>query len=360
MNIVNIPVSQVASGMIVAEDVYNSGNERILSRNTMVTTRSITKLKIHAIKEIFVYIPNTLVKKQTIKPSEHITALKNSIEFKKFKKFYVDSILILKDSYLALTGTTSLPYNEIKLLDSVEQLLKECRSSLRTFDMLQCIRDLDDQIYVHSLNVSLICFSFATWLNFNAHDAEQLMLAGLLHDIGKLKLPKDIMQKPTSLNEKELESVHQHPIMGYELVKDRKMDSRVKEAILMHHERCDGSGYPNKLSSKDISPFAKILSIADVYDAMTAKRVYRKEICPFEVLENFEKEGYQKYDVAYLLPFLEGLAQCYINATVCLSNSLVGEVVMINKNNLSRPVVKVDKKFIDLSKHTELKIASIL
>lgn len=360
MNVVNIPVAQVVSGMIVAEDVYNSGNERILSRNTMVTTKSITKLKIHAIKEIFVYIPNTLVKKQTNKPSEHITALKNSEEFKKFKKFYMDSILTLKDSLLSLTGTSSLPYDENKLLDSVEQLLKECRSSLRTFDMLQCIRDLEDQIYVHSLNVALICFSFATWLNFNAHDAEQLMLAGLLHDIGKLKLPKEIIQKPTTLNKKELEYVHQHPGMGYNLVKDRKIDSRVKEAILMHHERCDGSGYPNKLSSKDISPFAKILAIADVYDAMTAKRVYRKEICPFEVLENFEKEGFQKYDAAYLLPFLEGLAQCYINASVRLSNSMVGEVVMINKNKLSRPVVKVDNHFIDLSKQKELKIASIL
>ncbi|HCL01241.1 MAG TPA: transcriptional regulator, partial [Lachnoclostridium phytofermentans] len=89
-------------------------------------------------------------------------------------------------------------------------------------------------------------------------------------------------------------------------------------------------------------------------------RVYRKEICPFEVVENFEKEGFQKYDAAYLLPFLEGLAQCYINASVRLSNSMVGEVVMINKSKLSRPVVKVDNHFIDLSKQKELKIASIL
>lgn len=360
MNIVNIPISQVVSGMIVAEDVYNSQNERILTRNTMVTTRSITKLKLYGLKEIFVYIPNTLVATQLTQSSQHKNTLKNSVEFKKFKKYYMDSIVVLKEFYQALNGTSTSSFDEVKLLSSVEQLLKECRSSLRTFDMLQCMRDLDDQIFVHSLNVALICFSFARWLNFNVKDTEQLMLAALLHDIGKLELPLELMKKPTALTKEELECVQKHPELGYALVKEKSIDNRVKDAILMHHERCDGSGYPTHLCLHDISSFGKIIAIADVYDAMTASRSYRKGICPFEVLEIFEKDGYQKYDVSYLLPFLEGLAQCYIHSTVCLSNGLVGEVVMIHKNYLSRPVVQVETQFIDLSKRNDLKIVSIV
>ena len=105
---------------------------------------------------------------------------------------------------------------------------------------------------------------------------------------------------------------------------------------------------------------AKIIAIADVYDAMTARRAYRSEICSFDVIEDFEQSGYQKYDTSLLLPFLESIAQSHINVKVRLSNSLVGTIVMINQHKLSRPVVNVDGMFLDLSKEKDLSIIGLL
>ena len=128
----------------------------------------------------------------------------------------------------------------------------------------------------------------------------------------------------------------------------------------MHHERCDNSGYPVGLAADQIITFAKIIAIADVYDAMTARRSYRKEICSFDVISEFENSGYQKYDTTFLLPFLTSIAQSHINHQVRLSNSLIGTIVMINKHKLSKPVVNIDGTFIDLAKEKDLTILTLL
>ena len=151
-----------------------------------------------------------------------------------------------------------------------------------------------------------------------------------------------------------------HTIKGYNIIKDKDIDSRIVNTILMHHERCDGSGYPNGLTGNQIDDFAKIVAIADVYDAMTSARIYRGPLCPFEVIELFETEGYQKYDAHYLLTFLDGIVQTYIHNEVRLSNGQKGKIVMLNKNALTKPVIQSGKSFIDLSKHKEISILEIL
>ncbi len=359
MTILTLHISQLVPGMIVAEDVYTSRRELILSRNTVIGNKIIAKLKLSTVKEIMVYIPKNLAVNLPISESK-LNELKNTVEFKKFKKIYTESVELLKSSFMGLMGYSANEMNIDHLIHSVTNILKECRSSLRTFDMLQCMKEQDDIVYVHSMNVTLICASFASWLNFSSDDMQQLLLAGMLHDIGKMKIPQEIIHKPDALTEEEYKMVQQHPDFGYHILKDLNLDSRVLDAVLMHHERCDGSGYPKNLTSNEITTFPKIIAIADVYDAMTTNRIYRDGICPFEVIRNFENEGYQKYDVVYLIPFLKSIALAYINSTVRLSNSLTGEVVMINNHALSRPIVKVNNHFFDLSKERDLEIVSVL
>lgn len=360
MTILTINVSQLVPGMILAEDVYTSRKERILSRNTIISQKSIMKLRLNAISTIIVYIPKHLATQIPHDEPSKTNELRNSIEFKRFKKNYMDSVNMLKNSFQCILGYSNEKFDPTHLVYTASSLLKGCRSSLRTFEMLQCMHEFDDLVYVHSMNVTLICASFASWLNLSSNDMQQLMLAGMLHDIGKLQIPKDIIHKPTALTKEEFTMIQKHPSLGYELVKSLNLDSRVADAVLMHHERCDGSGYPSHHSLNTIPQFAKIIAIADVYDAMTSNRVYRNGYCPFDVISDFENEGFQKYDVAYLLPFLESLAQAHMNASVRLSNSLVGEIVMVNKMALSRPVVKVANQFFDLSKDKDLHIISVL
>lgn len=360
MTILTLNVSQLIPGMILAEDVYTPRKERILSRNTIISQKNIMKLKLSTIKEVIVYIPKNLVEQHINNEPVKENDLKKTIEFKKFKKTYTESTDVLKSTLQGILGYSNDKFDSSLLLQTSSSLLKECRNSLRTFDMLQCMHESSDLVYVHSMNVTLICASFASWLNLSTEDMQQLMLAAMLHDIGKLQIPQDIIHKSTALTQDEYIMIQKHPILGYELAKNLELDHRIMDAIIMHHERCDGSGYPYRRFSKEISEFAKIIAIADVYDAMTSKRIYRNEICPFEVIRNFEKDGFQKYDAAYLLPFLESLALAHINATVRLSNSLVGEVIMINRLALSRPIVKVNNQFFDLSKDKELQIVGVL
>jgi len=127
----------------------------------------------------------------------------------------------------------------------------------------------------------------------------------------------------------------------------------------MHHERFDGSGYPDGIKGAQINNFARIIAICDTYDAMTANRAYRSKICPFDVIKQFEADGYNKYDTSYLLTFLSNIAYIYFGSWVKLSNGEEGEVVYIHQNNLSRPVVKVGDKLIDLQKMTDVSISNV-
>ncbi|MHB8129402.1 MAG: HD-GYP domain-containing protein, partial [Mobilitalea sp.] len=213
---------------------------------------------------------------------------------------------------------------------------------------------------VHCLNVSLICNIFAGWLKFSPEDTRILTLGGLLHDIGKMMIPKEIISKDGKLTDEEYKIIKTHSIKGYQALKDHPVDIRVKYAALMHHERCDGSGYPNGFVAEQIDDYAKIVAIADVYDAMTSNRRYRNAICPFDVVENFEHEGFLKYDPGYLMIFMERIVQSYMHNIVRLNDGREGEVVMINKLALSRPVLRIGTGFVDLSKEHKLTIEAII
>ena len=153
----------------------------------------------------------------------------------------------------------------------------------------------------------------------------------------------------------------EHPILGYNLLSDSEIDRRIKLAALQHHERNDGSGYPYGLTKDFISPFAKIVAITDVYDAMTADRCYRAGICPFEVIAQFERQDKSKYDQNILQVFLKNIAESYIGTGVLLSDNSRGIITMINDKALSSPLVKLDDgTFIDLRERTEMFIRACI
>ena len=188
----------------------------------------------------------------------------------------------------------------------------------------------------------------------------ELRLATLFHDIGKLTIPDHIIKKPGKLTDEEYAIIKTHSKKGYELLKKQKADIHVQYSALMHHEKCDGTGYPLKLIDNQIDWCAQIVTIADIYEAMTAKRVYRKALSPFTVISNFEEDGLRKYNPKFLLTFLERVVNSYMNCKVKLSNGEEGDIVYINKVSLSKPMVKTRNNFIDLSKNSELSIESLL
>lgn len=271
-------------------------------------------------------------------------------EFKVFNKVYLDSIDSLKDTFNNVVMKNE-QIDKDAILEDVQNVVSKSRNSIHIIDMLQCMRGYNDVTYVHSMNVALLSNMIGRIIYPDIRDEELdvLTLAGLLHDIGKMMIPDEIINKKGRLTESEYNIVKTHVLHGNNILKNLNLDPRIAEVAMRHHERCDGSGYPGGYRREQTEPFARIVAIADTYDAMTSDRVYRPAICPFDVIHMFEREGIIKYDTEYLLPFLEKAVQAYINADVKLTTDEIGRVIMINQNRFSRPVVKVGNEFYDLS-----------
>lgn len=351
---------ELAPGMITARDVYTVTGQLLIPADTILDTNAITRLQLYNIASVSVW-ENAGEEAASSEDDEstYFNKIRASEEFKLFESAYSENVDSFKHTINDIV-TKNEPINTPVLIERTASLLTLTSSGLALFDMLQNMRNFDDSTFTHSMNVALICGVLGKWLRLPYEDRDILILSGLLHDIGKLSTPETILTKPARLTPDEYTIMKEHSTAGYNILRDQNIDPRIKEACLFHHERCDGTGYPYGLTGSQIPDFAKIVAIADVYDAMTAKRVYRGPMCPFTVIRFIEDEGYNQFDPKFLLVFLEHVVGSYINTTIRLNNNETGKVVYINKSSLSRPVIQTDTGFIDLSGHPELEIEAII
>lgn len=386
--------------MFAGEDVFNYSNQLIIPRGQKLTDKMITRLEFYSIPYIKIkeyedepydaeiteddchsdvdpleMLENLISeeegggeekqpeekKEEVKKPAAGMFSNKTkaSEEYQKFVENFDKSVNEFKGSLndIVQNGTE---INTDTLLHQATDLISGASTHADFFNMLHNMRQYDDLTYAHSMNVALISNILADWLKMSKEDVELATLCGLLHDIGKLKIPEQIIKKPGKLTEDEYKVVKTHTIAGYNVLKDQDISEHIKNAALMHHEKCDGSGYPFGLKGDKIDPFAKIVAIADVYDAMTAARVYRGPLCPFQVIEIFEKEGLQKYETEYIMTFLENVVMTYMNERVKLSDGTIGTIVFINHAHLSKPMIQVNDRFLDLTTEPNLSIVKII
>lgn len=407
-----ILLARVAVNMIAADDVYTADDQLLIPADTVLTEDVIAALKEHSVFAIHIkvdekdkktpifYEPDdtqsdepeetkeekaaeqTTAATQTEDKNPDVTfspeepdypkvddadeenyydTIRKSPEFKAFHEKFLHTVDDLKDMFNRVVMQNEEIDSEM-ILTEVENVVKESRNSLHIMDMLQCMRGYDDVTYVHSLNVALLSnvIGKLVFPKISEEDLRVLTLAGLLHDIGKMMIADDVLLKKDRLTIAEFNLVKTHVLHGNNILKKMNLDPRIAEVAMRHHERCDGSGYPGGYKRDQIDPFSKIVAIADTYDAMTSDRTYRSAICPFEVIHMFEREGLTKYEVEYLLPFLSVAVQAYINTNVYLTTDEIGKVVMINAEELSKPVVKVGRIYYDLTKDHSVSIDRII
>lgn len=365
---------ELEPGMIVAEDIYRSNGVLLFPQNTTLNELMIAKLPLYNIMELPIIdgamekpqVETDRLIEQTIKNVEakklatqnsYSQKVKSSEEFKVFNKDYDE--LNEKLSTELDDFVSGKPESDAeKLIADTLNLLKG--STIQIFDMLHNMKYQEDSIYAHSINVALISATIGKWLSLPEADIKNLALAGLLHDIGKTTIAPELLNKPGKLTDEEFEIIKNHTKQSYQMVRNLPLDIKIKEACMLHHERCDGSGYPFGLTGNKISTYAKILAIADVYDAMTSPRAYRPALCPFKAIQLFESDGLYKYDPKFIMTFLENIGSSYLHNNVVLNDGRIGEIVMLNKLALSKPMIQLDGEFLDLSKHPELSIESII
>jgi len=342
-------------GMEVAEDVTDHRGNIVLKKGTTLDKMLIEKLNVNSIICINIMEPEDYV-------NNYFDKIKCSKLFKKFQELYFMNFTAYKVSVEQLI-TSKVPINNHDLIKIVENITKPLsQRDFSILDMLSVLQtDESDFLYTHGLNVSLICNYTASWFGLNDEESKILTLCGFYYDIGKFQIPENILMKKGKLTEAEFLKMKIHPLLGYSMLKDMdNIDDNIKLATLMHHERCDGSGYPQKIKADKINKFAKIIAILDSYEAMTSYRSYRLPFCPFKVIDILSNEGYGHYDTEYYLSFLERIVNEYIGKDVILNDGTPCKVVLINKHNLSKPmVVTEDNQYIDLSKEKDLFIDSL-
>ena len=356
-------------GMVTAIPVRTKRGQLIINPNVELTRSLISRLEFYGIASVQItenkqvatpmetpkdpaYFPakSPVSAPSPVSDASYSQKLKSSPEFQRFQVDFTLRSQDLKncfDAYLSDGGTV----NKEELLSKTISLVSPKQTTLDVFDMLHNMRQVNDSTYAHSLNVAIISRIIGKWLHFSNEELDTLTLAGLLHDIGKTKIPDEVLNKDGKLTDEEFQMIRNHPKYGYDILKSQPLNSHIKKAALMHHERCDGSGYPMGLTMEEIDDYALIIAIADVYDAMTAARSYRAPLCPFEVIAEFEKDGLQKYKPKYILTFLENIANAYQNNRVMLSDGTSARIVLLNHRRLSKPLVQLDDgACIDLEK----------
>lgn len=348
---------ELKPGMIAAEDILDSNGTLIIPAGQAFDNDTIDKLHSFSIPDV----PIEDAPKGTgnVIP-DYAGKVKASPEYKVFSAEYENEIALVKRNLDGLAAD-GRPVDSQALIDAVFNLTKNCKTIIQVFDILSNLAPSDEPVYHHSINVAIIAVMLGRWLDMPQEELNQLALSGILHDVGKLNIPPATLNKTGKLTDEELTTVHNHVKYGYNILKDQQqLDPRIKDAALYHHERCDRSGYPFRMAPERIPEFAKLIAIADVYDAMTSTRTYRKSFCPFEVIQIFDSEGLGKYDPQYIMTFLENIVLSYMNNDVLLSDGRIGEIVMINKGCLYKPIVKIGEEFVDLYFTNDLRIEQII
>lgn len=367
MAIEKILLSDAKPGMKLANDICDDVGRLVVPYGTVLNRTIIERMEDYKVVVIKVvkedeqekfFEQNQQKDQESEQKTGYFEKLKNSEGFKEFETTFNTSL----DDFKTVLNDVVLKNNEVdigQMLDGVKKIIEANKTGYSMLDALACMRGYDDMTYVHSMNVALICNMMAGWLHYSEEDTDMLTAAGLLHDIGKVRIPKEIICKPGKLTDIEYQIIKSHPTLGYDVLKDMLIDEHIKLGALMHHERYDGGGYPGRIKGNQIDEVARIVAVADVYDAMTANRVYREGLCPFDVILHFENEM-AIYDPKYLLLFLEKTAETYIRNRALLSDGREAEILMINKTVLGRPVVMVGNDAVDLSRQKDIKIVKLL
>ncbi|MCG5525631.1 HD-GYP domain-containing protein [Ectothiorhodospira haloalkaliphila] len=222
----------------------------------------------------------------------------------------------------------------------VSHLAEQVVESPNALLWLTHLRERDRYTSLHSINVCILSLSFGRFLGMGRDELEVLGLGALLHDIGKLRVPLEILNCPRRLTAEEFEQMKAHPVLGYALLKRNKdLPEQALQTALCHHERINGAGYPNGHKGDAIPPHARLVAVVDVYDAISSKRVYHDGMTPQDALNIIFRMRGEELDTELVEAFIRCVGIYPVGSLVELTSGEVGVVVGFNARHRLRPTV---------------------
>lgn len=338
-----VSLDNVKVGNRIALPIFSLNNSVLLARGSELTPEIINNLKQYGITEVYIDdgVSENISVPEFIK-KEIIHETKNQI------KKIMDN--------LSIKTSTDGEF----ILEIVKNLIEEILQSHQVIVNLSDIRSIDDYMFTHSVNVAVFSLVTGITLGLEQDELKNLGIGAILHDVGKVRINDRILKKPTSLTVEEYEEVRKHTVFGYEILgNSENIPSVAREIALYHHERMDGSGYPYKLKGKEIPAEARIVAIADVFDALTTDRIYRKKMHISHVVDYMLSLFGKHFDKKILEAFFRHVTNYPVGTGVVLNTGEKGLVFKYNSYSPNRPVVRIliDSNGQKLSRYRELDLS---
>lgn len=340
-----LKTAELASGMCLARDINffdgSTGTVVTLKASSKLTDLNITQMKMSGV------VAGAFI------DSLHSEVRMISSINSEIKENAISNIHSLADNFM--NNEEGVQKDDIERIgDTTEQLIDELAGKKDILINIADIKMYDDYTYHHSLSVAIMSIAIALEMGYSRRQLGELGVAGLLHDIGKLSVPLEIINKRGRLTNEEYDTVRMHPVYAAEHLRARKLVSNdCALGIIGHHERWDGTGYPMKLAGEKIHEYARIMAVADVYDALTSNRPYRTPAPPNEAVEFIMGGMGTHFDENVVRAFLRKVAPYPVGSKVTLSNGESGTVIKNKNDQPLRPLVFTDAgKEYDLSDTT--------
>ena len=367
-------VADLTEGMIVAQGLIDERGQFWLSAGTTLTDYLIDRLRLLGIGSIRVvdpaaeepkpvqmepdFVAETLPEVAQQAPEEVVIRSASNLSFKEQYMAVLEDVRKLIGFAAAMRDLS-----QKRIEQTVDGVMNLVAAGFSQVNYLAMMPRSQEYLVHHSLHVALYAglIGSATEPFVGQAALRRLVMAGLLHDLGKLVISQELLQKPGQLTAEEMALVQQHAALGYKWL--RKINGIHPEtllAVLQHHERLDGTGYPLQLSGTDrIHSFSRILAIADTFDAMTSKRVHKGRISILAVIRLLQQESFSRLDLKYCRILLDNLVQYLVGDDVQLSDGRCGRLVYWASAE-DYPVVLVADEALDLSRRRDLYISHIV
>jgi HD-GYP domain-containing protein (c-di-GMP phosphodiesterase class II) len=352
--------SQLIEGCIVTNDIFSLSSSPIIPQKTVLNGEKIGFINAFLIKEVEVepflsngdrFDPEAIEEEQEEKDQGEETT---------FSMQYKEAVLGYKRLFTNWQAGSQIDIPDLRKI--IVPLLEMAINSPNEIFRLPHYSTKEDYLYHHAVAVAAISSVLANRLHYQKGEWIQIGLAGALSDCGMAKIDNQIINKRGHLTKNEFQEIKKHPEISYSMLKQVAiLTESVRKAVFQHHERIDGSGYPLGLKGENLHTYAKIISVSDIFHAMTSERFYKPKQSPFKVLETIMQDNFGKYDLQVVEALTKAITNFSSGTRVALSNEQIGEIVFIEQQHPTRPMIKLDSgEIIPLSSHRDLFIEDIL
>ena len=326
-----IPISGLKAGMVCGKNLYDVSNQLMLTKGSVVRQTYIDRIKRLGYQGIYIddEFSSDIIVRDVISNDLRMTAVDL------IRDMCVYSCSNNRES--SVVDKKVLQTREV-VSSIIEQILGQDETLINLIDL----KFHDDYTFFHSVNVSIMSLLMGLELEMDKEDLVNLGLAAMLHDIGKMFVKQDLLHRRGSLNVEEYKEVKRHVVRGYDYLRSIfDLPAAVYVPVLQHHEHYDGNGYPKGLKGEEIHPFARIICVTDVYDALTANRPYRKPMQTATALEYIIDNNGILFDDNLTGIFVKKVAPYPVGTYVRLNSGHAGIVFKNYSDDFRRPVVKL-------------------